>query len=162
MKPIKVILFIFLLTTGTLFAQAARLSAGFEAAKPAQTAQNLVMVIDIALQVDYGLFLQLPGNTKVVPFDIKRNGQSLWMKKDPANPQNNDAVHWQEVENGLILRFKEGLLQNGDQIELSCTPHVIDTTAAERRIFLRALSAQTPDSPEGSILDSRDFPSFKK
>ncbi|HID39285.1 MAG TPA: hypothetical protein EYP36_07205, partial [Calditrichaeota bacterium] len=114
----KIILFVCLFTAGTLFAQTARLTAGYQPQSATQAGQNLVLVVDLAQQISDGLVFELPGRTRLVPFAIKRNGTAFWMKNENSEPEKNDAVHWSFKDNRLILRFKAGLLQNGDQIEV--------------------------------------------
>ncbi len=159
----KIILFVCLFFMGTLSAQTAKLTASYQPQSSTQAGQNLILVVDLAQQLNDGLLFELPGKTRLVPFAIKRNGTALWMKNENSEPANDNAVHWDFKDNNLILRFKTGLLQNGDQIEVDCTPHVVDTTAVENRIVVKEFSAQTPANLQGGqVLDSQDFPLLRK
>jgi len=159
----RMILLTGLFLTGVLSAQTAQLTASYQPQSSTQAGQNLVLVVDLSQQLNDGLLFELPGKTKLIPFAIKRNGTALWMKNEDSEPANNNAVHWDYQDNRLIVRFKNGLLQNGDRIEVDCTPHIVDTTAVEKRIVVKEFSAQTPaDLRGGQILDSQDFPLLRK
>ena len=159
----KIILLAGLFFSGVLFAQTAQLTASYQPQASAQAGPSLALVIDLAQKVNDGFLFELPGKTRLVPFAIKRNGATLWMKNENSEPKKNNAVHWDYKNNKLMVRFKNGLLQNGDRIEVDCTPHIVDTTAVDRRIVVKEFTAQTPAGFKGGqILDSQDFPLLRK
>ncbi len=161
MKLTKTLVFILLFSASALLAQAARLTAEFQDGTPSQNGTAFRIMVELSQQVKDGLFIDLPGQSKMVPYEIRLNGNALWMKNDLSEPADNLAVHWDFSDSGLVVRFKAGLLQSGDRIELFCTPHIVDSTSATRRIVLKEMTVSASDITEGQILDSRDFPSLK-
>ena len=69
--------------------------------------------------VKIGVFVELPNKLIVTPISIKVNDQDLWLKNTNEISENDLVVHWEYVENGLILRFTDNLIQSGNQLSLN-------------------------------------------
>ena len=66
-----------------------------------------------------GVFIELPNKFIVTPISIKVNDQDLWLKNTDEISENDLVIHWEYVENGLILRFTDNLIQSGNQLSLN-------------------------------------------
>ena len=71
------------------------------------------------IPVVIGLFIELPDDFVVTPISIKVNDQDLWLKNTNEVSENDSVIHWEYVENGLILRFSDNLLQSGNRLSLN-------------------------------------------
>ena len=69
--------------------------------------------------ITIGVFIELPDKFIVTPISIKVNDQDLWLKNTDEISENDFVVHWEYLENGLILRFSDNLIQSGNQFSLN-------------------------------------------
>lgn len=65
-----------------------------------------------------GIFIELPDKFIVTPISIRVNDQEMWLKNSSDASNNDAAIHWENTENGLVLRFTNNLIQSGNQLLL--------------------------------------------
>lgn len=73
---------------------------------------------------DTGIFIELPTNFKVTPVSININNEEMWLKNSSESTDNDSVIHWETVENGLILRFNDDLIQPASQLSLKCISQI--------------------------------------
>lgn len=74
--------------------------------------------------VSTGIFIELTAKFVVTPISIKVNDQEMWLKNSSEASNNDSAIHWEYVENGLILRFTDNLIQSASQLTLNCISQI--------------------------------------
>ena len=67
-----------------------------------------------------GLLLNVPAEVQLVPISIQIDDRSVWLKNDAAVPELDSVICWQSTPEGLVLLFREGLLDNGSLLEVRC------------------------------------------
>ena len=67
-----------------------------------------------------GLLLNVPVEVQLVPISIEIDNRPVWLKNDPAVPELDSVISWQSTPEGLVLLFREGLLNNGSVLEVRC------------------------------------------
>jgi hypothetical protein len=119
MKLVLSILFISIFIFTTAKAQDGNLSVDLQ---KIQNTDN--WEFNLNYQVDNlnstGIFIELPENFKVTPISIKVNDQDLWLKNSTETTVNDSVIHWENTENGLILRFSENLFQYATLLSIKC------------------------------------------
>lgn len=67
-----------------------------------------------------GLFIELPDKFTVTPLSIIVDDQNMWLKNSDSAAENDLAIHWENTESGLILRFSNNLIQSASRLTVQC------------------------------------------
>jgi len=150
---------ILLIIPASLLAQSSVLEAALQKRSQAEEARELNITLQLNENIKSGLAFQWPGDVIAIPFAVKLNGDTLWLKNTAGQPKSVEVVHWQQTEQSIVLYFMENLLTNGDRLELNCAPHLPRQVGPDEQITVSALVIQIDGSSQaGNMLVSKPFP----
>lgn len=67
-----------------------------------------------------GILIELPSDFKVTPTSIRISEQEMWLKNSDEPCDNISVIHWENTEDGLIIRFAEEVIQPATQLSVKC------------------------------------------
>lgn len=67
-----------------------------------------------------GILIELPSNFKVSPTSIRISEQEMWLKNSDEPCDNDSVIHWENIDDGLIIRFAEDVIQPTTQLSVKC------------------------------------------
>jgi len=88
-----------------------------------------------------GLLLNFPEVVQLIPISIEIDNRAIWLKNDAAVPERDSVISWQSTPEGLILLFREGLLNNGSVLDVSCHSNLGKSQADSAVIQIRTVQA---------------------
>jgi len=86
-----------------------------------------------------GLLIAFPSDVQLVPISMAIDNRSLWLLNDSAVPARDSVIAWQITPEGLILLFREGLIENNQVLELSCHSNLANGQMGPVEVQIRAV-----------------------
>lgn len=88
-----------------------------------------------------GLLITVPAEVQLVPISIALDNRPLWLLKDSAVPKRDSVIAWQTTPEGLILLFREGLVENNQMLKLNCHSNLANSQVGPVEVQIRAVQA---------------------
>jgi len=157
---IRILALIFTLSLVPLVAQ----TQGLELNLQQQGDNNLNWELTIAFSVtnttQTGMFLDIPEQLRVVPMNVQVNQANIWLQNSEQVPQMDSVATWQGVDQGLVFIFTEGLLNSGNQLQITCMATLVQKElSVEEVIEVRPiLTTTTPVQISDQVVASANIP----
>ncbi len=101
-----------------------------------------------------GLQLNVPVEVQLVPISIEVDNRAVWFKNDPAVPDLDSVISWQSTPEGLVLLFREGLLDNGSMLEVRCHSNLASGVGDSAVIQIRTVQVSSGGIESASAIIS--------
>ncbi|MBN1406975.1 MAG: hypothetical protein JW956_04265 [Calditrichaceae bacterium] len=86
-----------------------------------------------------GIFIELPQKFSVTPISVMINNQNMWLKNSDNAVDNDAAIHWENTEGGLILRFSSNIIQSATQLTAQCMVQTSDNINQDEIISIKPM-----------------------
>lgn len=162
MDRFKITIFCVFFFTAALFAQNPN-DLNLQLSKHPNTSNEWDLTIDLSLdqQIDSALLFEFPQWITAVPSSVQLNDQTLWLKNSTDTPESDTVVTWQIGADGLGLHFKDGLIKNGDRVNVKCLLNVKKNQQGPRQVSVKKMAKQGEKYvPADEAITSAAFPNF--
>jgi hypothetical protein len=86
-----------------------------------------------------GLLLNVPAEVQLIPISIQIDNRAIWLINDSAVPARDSVIAWQSGPEGLILLFRQGLLDNGSVLDISCHSNLVSGVGDSALVQIRTV-----------------------
>jgi hypothetical protein len=83
-----------------------------------------------------GLVIESTQPMMLIPVSVQINGENIWLQNLSSVPENDSVVTWQSSSNGLIFLLRNGLVQEGDVINVNCNGIINPNEETEDEVIL--------------------------
>jgi len=140
MKRLTYVIAFFLFISINLMAQSAQFGISLEAVPGTSADWRLGISWTAANVPANGLQLTLPETIQLAPMDVRLNGRQLWLINEGALPSRDSVMAWQSGPQGVTLLYREGLVKNGDRLEIRFAAAVLAAEAASDTLQIREVN----------------------
>ena len=141
------ILYIFLLIIGVLspnlFSKQTDVSVNLNPLP--NNARNYTVEINLVLPLtpSDGVVIKVPQEIQLIPVAISLNDSQLWLQNMLSVPSQDSVVAWQSVSDWIMMVFKNGLFQTGDEIKLRCLSKMHHPDLSQNLFIIKELDSRT-------------------
>jgi hypothetical protein len=152
---IRIIALICIFLISPLIAQAQNLDLSFEKQGDDNLNWEMTIIFTVTSATQNGMLVEIPGQIRVVPMNVRINQKDIWMQNSEQVPQIDSLTTWHSVDEGLVFLFGEGLLSSADQLQMTCMATVLDKQISNEAVIqIRAVVNTNPIQISEQIIAS--------
>jgi hypothetical protein len=105
--------------------------------------------------VETGVLFELPTGLKMVPLAVRINQNDMLLQNTSETPSDESVVSWDLSPQGIMLFFRPGQINSGDQIEVKTMSTLIKNHLDENpTITMRAVQKNNQDLQISETIES--------
>ena len=120
----KIVLIITLFST-YLFAQQTNLTIDVQPVTDSAANWETTMSFTMQNSVASGVLFELPTGLKMVPLSVRINQNDMLLQNTSDTPSRESVISWDLSPEGIMLFFRPGQVNSGDQVEVRTMSTVI-------------------------------------
>lgn len=130
-----------LLFSTQIFSQANQLQVSLNSKSNSETALDIQFTWSNNFTPTDGLVIESTQPMMLIPVSVQINGENIWLQNLSSLPENDSVVTWQTSSNSLIFLLRNGLVQEGDVINVNCNGMINpDKEAGENAILIKDIT----------------------
>lgn len=130
-----------LLFSTQIFSQADQLQVLLNSKSDNETALDIQFTWSSNFTPTDGLIIESAQSMMLIPVSVRINGENIWLQNLSSLPENDSVITWQTSSNSLIFLLRNGMVQEGDVINVNCNGMINqDEGAADNAIFIKDIT----------------------
>jgi hypothetical protein len=121
---------------------------------------EMTLAFSVTNTTQNGMFFDIPEQLRLVPMNVQVNQDNIWLQNSEQVPQMDSVATWYAVDQGLVFLFTEGMLNSGDQLQITCMATLVQKElSTEEVIEVRPILTTTaPVQISDQVVASANIP----
>jgi hypothetical protein len=142
MRYLNLFLILLLLLTYNLFSQGTNIAITFDPLSNSNRDFEFELTFRLPITPSDGIAIEHPQEISLIPVEITINDSKLWLKNSDTVALQDSVVAWQVIPSGIMIIFKNGLFNVGDELRLRCISAISSQNVAQSQVRVKEIVSQ--------------------